>query len=86
MKLMQDELRDELRGEIRQLRNEMLDGFDGVYKRIERLEMEYEAIRAGLYRLEQQVANLNERIDKVALRSELEELKARVAELERQLN
>jgi len=64
----------------------MLDGFDGVYKRIERLEMEYQAIRAGLYRLEQQVANLNERMDKVALRSELEELKARVAELEKQLN
>ena len=90
-------MREEIRGEIRSLRNEMLNGFDGVYHRIERVETELAAITIGLKRLEAQVSAIERRLsaveDKMALRSELAELEEqmaslnqRITEIKKQLN
>ena len=74
-----------------ELRDDMNTGFDAVYKRLERLEMELTAITGGLRRVEAQIASLEERLkklpnaDKIALRSELADVKDKVAELEQRI-
>jgi hypothetical protein len=56
-----------------------MDGlFDALSKRIDRLETEYQMIVAGMKRIE-------ERLDKMVLRSEFLELKARVDQLQEQM-
>ena len=67
---------------VTELRQEMLSHFDGIYKRFDRLENEYQAVSAALKRLEDRVAAVEQKLDRMALRSELVELKARVATLE----
>ena len=64
------------------LRQEMLSHFDGIHKRFDRLESEYQAVSAALKRLEDRVAAVEQKLDRMALRSELVELKARVVTLE----
>jgi len=64
------------------LRQEMLSHFDGIYRRFDRLESEYQAVSAALKRLEDRVAAVEQKLDRLALRTELVELKARVATLE----
>jgi chromosome segregation ATPase len=64
---------------INPLRREMLAGFDAIYKRLDRLESEYQALRAGVQRVEERLAAFEQKIDRMALRSELLELKERVA-------
>jgi polyhydroxyalkanoate synthesis regulator phasin len=60
------------------LRDEVHSLFDSLSKRIERLETEYHMIVASLKRIE-------ERLDKMVLRSEFLELKARVDELQERM-
>ena len=67
------------------LRDEMLSGFDAVYKRLDRLESEYQSLRAAVQRLEDGLTVVGQKIDKMALRSELVELKSRVALLEQKI-
>jgi predicted nucleic acid-binding Zn-ribbon protein len=56
-----------------------MDGlFDALSKRIDRLETEYQMIVAGMKRIE-------ERLDKMVLRSEFLELKGRVDQLQERL-
>lgn len=42
---------DGVRGELSAFRNEVLTHFDSMYRRFERLESEYEALRAAVTRL-----------------------------------
>jgi predicted nuclease with TOPRIM domain len=63
---------------IGEVRSEVLSHFDTLYKRLDRLESEYQALRAAVIRIE-------EKLDRTALRSELLELKARVATLEEKI-
>jgi len=81
-------LRDDLRGDMRSLRNEMFDGFDGVYHRMERVETELAAITAALKRLETDVARLKagEHLDRDTLRAEVAEIKQRLSVVEKSLN
>ena len=81
------------------LRDEMHGLFDGLSKRLDRLETEYHMLVAGLksvegrldgveHRLgsvEKRLDGIEQRLDKVALRSELLQLKTRVDDLQEQV-
>jgi len=78
--------------QISPLRDEMLSGFDAVFKRLDPLDSEFQSLSAATRRLEGQMASVEQKIDKMAVRSELVDLKQRihalenrVAELESQL-
>ncbi len=72
---------DTLRTDIRA---EFAGHLDAIYKRFDRLEIEYHAIVAGLKRIEERLDRV-ESADKLALKSELLELKARVEGLQAQV-
>ena len=57
-------------------RDQVITNLDGVWKQLETLNQEYQAIKAALRRLEEQIA----------ARSELERLKERVVILEQRLD
>ena len=70
---------------------DMLSYMDDIYNRFDRLESEYQALNAAVGRLEQQMTEQN--VDRLAVRSELVELKDqvsqltdRIADLEKDLN
>ncbi len=68
----------ELRREFGARFDEVNRHFDSVYQRFERLETEYHMLVVGLKRVE-------ERLDKMVLKSELADLKARVDGLQEQI-
>ncbi len=72
-------------------KDELHSYMDDIYTRFGRLETEYHSVSAALLRLEQQMTQLN--VDRVAVRSDLVELKGqvsqltqRIADLEKDLN
>jgi predicted nucleic acid-binding Zn-ribbon protein len=81
------------------LRDEMQAGFDALAKRLDKLEVEYHMVVSGLKRIEerldrvegrldgveQRLTTLEHKLEKAALRSELQELKARVDGLQDQV-
>jgi chromosome segregation ATPase len=71
---------DEVNGQIAELRREMLGHFDEVYRRLERLEQEYQAITQGLRRIEARLSDDSGRRE--ILVRDLEELKQQVTELQ----
>jgi polyhydroxyalkanoate synthesis regulator phasin len=75
----------ELRAEMDTRAREMNGHFDAIYKRFDRLEIEYQMIVAGLKRLEERMERVEQHLGKLALRSELLELKARVDGLQEQV-
>jgi chromosome segregation ATPase len=93
-------VREEISAEIGVLRDEMHTAFDGLAQRLDRLEIEYQMLVAGMRRLEERMGRVEQRLggveqrlesveqklDRVALKSDLLELKARVEDLERRLN
>lgn len=74
---------DSVEIKVGSLRSEMLGHFDEIYRRLDRLETEYQAIRAGVTRLEQALAE--DTVRREALRRQIGELKERVADLEERL-
>ena len=62
----------------RRLRDEMHSLFDSLSQRLERLETEYHMLVAAVKRIE-------DRLDKMVLRSEFLELKARLDELQERM-
>ena len=62
----------------RRLRDEMQTGFDALAQRLDRLETEYQMIVAGLKRME-------ERLDRMAFKADVQDLKRRVEALEHKL-
>ena len=69
-----------LRDDLADLRREMLGHFDEIYRRLERLEQEYQAITQALRRIEVGVAD--ERRRREILERDLAELKRYVAALQ----
>jgi predicted nuclease with TOPRIM domain len=67
------------------LRDEMQTGFDALAQRLDKLEIEYHMLVAGLKRVEERLDRVEQRLDKMALRSELLELKTRVEGLQEQV-
>ena len=74
-----------LREEMAAFRRETNGHFDAIYKRLDRLESEYHALTAAVQRLEERMAAVEQKLDRMALRSELLELKAQVATLEERI-
>lgn len=77
---------------IDEMRREFNGQLDAIYKRFDRLEVEYQAIVSGLRRLEERLdrveAGLREVVEaqqKLALKSDLETLKGRVDSLQAQI-
>ncbi len=71
---------DEVDGQIAELRREMLGHFDEIYRRLERLEQEYQAIIQGLRRIEACLADESGRREILA--RDLAELKQQAAALQ----
>lgn len=71
---------DQIDGQIAELRREMLGHFDEIYRRLERLEQEYQAIVQGLRRIEASLADESGRRE--ILTHDLAELKQQVATLQ----
>jgi len=69
-----------LRDDLADLRREMLGHFDEIYRRLERLEQEYQAITHALRRIEAGMAD--ERRRREILERDLSELKRHVAALQ----
>jgi predicted nuclease with TOPRIM domain len=67
------------------LRNEMQTGFDALAQRLEKLEIEYHMLVAGLKRVEERLDAVEKRLDRMALKSDLLDLKARVDGLQEQV-
>ena len=74
---------DAVEGSERRLRDEMHTLHDFVLKRLDRLEVEYEMIKAGLQRIEERLGNLEERVERVEGR--LDHLEALALELRTRL-
>lgn len=67
------------------LRDEMLSNFDAVFKQLSGLKDEYHLLAGAVRRLEERMAAVEQQIEKLALRSELVELRDRVQVLEQQI-
>ena len=70
--------------------NDLLNHFDQIYHRLDRLETEYFTITAGLQGVEKQLNAIEEKLDKeIAIKERLEkevsDLKQRVAVLQREI-
>lgn len=76
---------ERLDARITPLRDEMLSNFDAIYKKLDRLEDEYQSLKAGLQRIEVRLSALEQKLDRVAVRSELLDLKERVVLLEKRI-
>jgi chromosome segregation ATPase len=74
--------RDERLAKVEQKLDEMLGHFDAIYRRLELLSTEYHALVAAVGRLEKPI----EAIARVDVRRELEEMKARVAQLQERID
>ena len=98
--VMAPELQQRLDEQTRVLRNQALTDLDGIYKNFDTLRTEVTLLRGAVRELEQGVAGVKERLDAIdkkldrfALRDELNELKERadtiqqrIAEIESLLN
>jgi DNA repair exonuclease SbcCD ATPase subunit len=73
--------RDEKLGTVEQKLDDVLTHFDAIYHRFDQLESEYQALAAAVGRLERQM----EAMPKVDIRREIDEIKARVAQLQERI-
>jgi chromosome segregation ATPase len=81
---------DRIDGQIAELRREMLGHFDEIYRRLDRLEQEYQAITQALRRIEAGLADEIGRRQTLArdlaeLKHQVTALQARIAEIEQRL-
>jgi predicted nucleic acid-binding Zn-ribbon protein len=67
-------------------KDEMLSYMDDIYKRFERLETEYHALSSAVRRLEDRMTALDQKLDRMALRSELIELKEQALQLTQRID
>jgi predicted nucleic acid-binding Zn-ribbon protein len=70
--------------------NDLLNHFDPIYNRLDRLEAEYFTITSGLQRVEKQLVSIEEKLDKEIgirerLAGEISDLKQRVGVLQRKI-
>ena len=75
----------QLHEEMAAFRRETNGHFDAIYKRLDRLESEYQALNAAVRRIEERLTAVEQKLDRMALRSELIELKTQVANLEERI-
>ena len=70
---------ERLRSEINEFRRDIDSHFDALYQRFDRLETEYHMLVEGLRRVERAIGEGDK--DRLALRTEVAELRASVATL-----
>jgi predicted nuclease with TOPRIM domain len=70
---------------VRSLRDDMNTGFDETLKKLDRLDSEYVALQAATSRLEVNAQSIEQKLDRMALRSEVLELREKVSLLEQRL-
>ena len=75
---------EQVEGQIADLRREILGHFDEIYRRLERLEQEYQAITQGLRRIEASLSDESGRREILA--RDLSELKQQVAALQARID
>ena len=75
---------DEVDGQFAALRREMLGHYDELYRRLERLEQEYQAITQGLLRIEASLSHESGRRE--IFTQDLAELKQQVAALQSRID
>lgn len=85
-----DQRLDALESGVRELRAEILGHFDALYRRLERLEQEYQAVIQALRRIEALLVDERTRReilerDLATLRESVAVLRARIDQLERRL-
>src|SRR5258708_11938490 len=68
---------------MRSFHDETLSHFDEIYRRLDRLESEYQALAAAVKRLE--VAFAEDRASRKGMESEIEKLKVQIADLQERL-
>jgi len=71
---------DQIDGQVGDLRRELLGHFDEIYRRLERVEQEYQAIIQGLRRIEARLSDESGRREILA--RDLAELKQQVTDLQ----
>lgn len=71
---------DKVHDQVGSVRGEVLAHFDEMYRRFDRLELEYQALAASVVRLEAQVVTRQE------FQHDIETLKARIKDLEHRLD
>ena len=81
---------DRVDGQIIELRREMLGHFEEIYRRLEHLEQEYQAITQALRRIEARLADESGRRDILIrdlneLKQQIAGLQARIREIEQRL-
>ena len=79
-----DELRSQMNGMV--TKADMLGYLDDIYKRFDRLESEYQALSAAVRRIEERMTAVDQKLDRMALRSELIELKEQVLQLSQRID
>lgn len=72
--------------QLRGFRDEVLSSLDAVFQKLDRLDSEYQSLRAAVDRLEMEARTISGKIEKMALRSEVAGLKEKMATLEARLN
>ena len=78
--LMEERLIERMEGWRRELRLDLDGAFDAVHKRLDRLEQEYEMLKAGVARIEADIGTL--KADVGALKEDVAFLKRAVGRLE----
>lgn len=69
----------------RRIRDEMLTHFDGVYKRLDRLEQEYHSLSAAVARIEARLGTPDPGSESVTIQNEIRSLKKKVSDLQRRI-
>ena len=68
------------------IRDEMLSLFDGVFQRLERLDVEYHAIAAAVARIERHAGPAGSEEEKASIQKQIQNLRVKVADLQQRLD
>jgi len=71
--------------EITPLRHDVLSLSDEIYQRFDRIEAEYQSLKSAVSRIEARLKSNDEKIDRMALRSDLLEIKESLVDLTRRV-
>jgi len=74
-----------LREQIEASNRNTQGNFDALWKRFVGLDSEYQALSAAVKRFEERMVSVDQKLDRIVVRSELLELKARVTSLEEKI-
>ena len=80
------EIKEAIQDSEQRLRDTTLSHFDTIYRRFDRLEVEYHALAAAVGRIELRIGAADREPSPVSIADELRQLRERVAELQRRID